>query len=371
MARHGENIRKRNDGRWEARYTVNKDGKKACRSVYGATYEEAKSRRAAAMASHEGRPEQKALLCRDILFDTMAQEWLAAVKAGRKPSTYEKYRFIYSRHLEAPLGSVPIGQVTEGLVAGCFPEASGSLLKSICCVANSILKYASNRCQAPLPEIKRPAQAARTKAACTFTNGEQAKLFKALYHEMDLFKLAVLLCLSTGLRLGEVCALKWSDIDFEGRTLFVKRTVQRLYVRGRATKTALVETEPKSACSKREIPLPDDVAGLLLGFREDGEYVFGKDGPVDPRTMQYHYKKIFGEAGVPYKNFHTLRHTYATNSIEGGADVKSLSEVLGHSGIQVTMSCYVHPTMDTKRRHADSLWGFYQRIQGQVQGMAG
>lgn len=184
------------------------------------------------------------------------------------------------------------------------------------------------------------------------------------------YKLAVLLCLFTGLRIGEICALKWSDIDFKNKTLFIKRTVQRLYVNGCHTKTALVETEPKSIKSKREIPLQDTIIKLLISFQNNKEYIFGGDKPMEPRTMQYHYKKILKEADVSYKNFHTLRHTYATNCIEGGTDVKSLSEMLGHSNIQITMNYYVHPSIDTKRRYADNLCAFYQKIHGQIHGKA-
>ena len=87
---------------------------------------------------------------------------------------------------------------------------------------------------------------------------------------------------------------------------------------------------------------------------------------MEPRTLQYHFKKILKEADLTDKNFHILRHTFATNCIEGGTDVKSLSEMLGHSDVQITLNRYVHPTMDTKRRHLDVLSLFYGQIYGQV-----
>lgn len=372
MARHGENIRKRRDGRWEARYqeyTVN--GKKTYRSVYGCTYEEAKSKRASVMMLQENLTKQKHILCQDILFGTVAQDWLALMKSDKKLSTYEKYCFVYYGYLKTDLENLTLNQITENTISeNKFSDKSSSLQKSIYCVLNQILKYASKQYSISLPEIKKPVSKTHKKHVEVFTKLEQSKLFSAVYHEMDRYKLAVLLCLFTGLRLGEICALKWSDIDLKNKTLFVKRTVQRLYIKGGTTKTSLIETEPKSARSKREIPLQNTIIELLIRFQNNKEYIFGGDKPMDPRTMQYHYKKILEEADVSYKNFHTLRHTYATNCIEGGTDVKSLSEMLGHSNIQITMNYYVHPSMDTKRRYADNLYAFYQTIHGQIYGKA-
>lgn len=378
MGRHGENIRKRKDGRWEARYTVydRKKEEKVYHSVYGHTYEEVKAKRDALrrmpeMASGQtGMSDQEGRMPQDILFQRAAAEWLAVIKEKQKPSTYEKYATIYHGYLEIPLGNTALGQITEPLVKKKLSDQalSDSVAKSMYCVLNRILRYSAGKYAVALPDIKKPSMEANRKTVEVFTMAEQAKLLAAVYHRMDSFKLALLLCLFTGLRLGELCALKWSDIDFENQTLSVKRTVQRLYVEGCGTRTSLVETEPKSACSKREIPLQDRVTALLFGFMNDREYVFGGDRPLDPRTLQNHYKRILEEAGVPYKNFHALRHTYATNCMEGGADVKSVSEMLGHADIQVTLNYYMHPSMDTKRRYADSLCAFYAGIHGQIKG---
>ena len=117
----------------------------------------------------------------------------------------------------------------------------------------------------------------------------------------------------------------------------------------------LLELEPKSEYSRREIPLSSAVLELLLRFPSDKEYIFGGDKPVEPRTMQNRFKKLLQAAGLPERNFHILRHTFATNCIEGGTDVKSLSEILGHSDVKITLNRYVHPSMDTKRKHLDIL----------------
>lgn len=188
-----------------------------------------------------------------------------------------------------------------------------------------------------------------------------------LFKEMDLFKKAVLLCLLTGLRLGEICALKWSDIDPENKILTVNSTVQRLYTEGYKTTTVLTETVPKSECSRREIPLSDTVLEIFATFTDNTKYVFGGDKPLEPRTLQYQFKKILKDAELPDKNFHILRHTFSTNCIEEGIDVKSLSEMLGHSDVQITLNRYVHPSMDTKRQYMNELSKFYGQICGQTE----
>lgn len=382
MGRHGENIRKRSDGRWEARYMAYDEGKreKVCRSVYGHTYEEVKAKRAAASGKSAALAEtanvsgQGTDTLQEIAFGTAAQEWLDAVKLGQKPSTFEKYSFIYHSYLETTFGGMMFLQLTEKLVRDSLEScgaASESINKSIYGVLNGILRYAAGQYHITLPEIKRSSVEMRKKEVRIFDRSEQARLLSVLCTNMDRFKLGVLVCLFTGLRLGELCALKWTDIDFTNKTLRINRTVQRLYMEHGRTKTALVETSPKSGNSKREIPLQDTVAALLMDYQNGKEYLFGGDSPLDPRTMQNHYKKILQEAWISYKNFHTLRHTYATNCIENGADIKSLSEMLGHSSIKITLNYYVHPSMDTKRMYANNLCGFYAGLHGQVLGRAG
>lgn len=382
MGRHGENIRKRKDGRWEARYLSYDTGKgnKTYRSVYGHTYEETKTKRDAVLRESElqtGNPVPSSLRADTlsmISFDEAAQAWMKLIKLGQKQSTCEKYGFIYHSFLQRILGHIPLVQITERLVREKLESlevTSASVWKSIYCVLNGILRHSAEHYHVTLPEFKRTAKAIRRNEAAVFTKSEQARLLSALYTNTDRFKLGVLLCLFTGLRIGELCALKWEDIDFANKTLCVKRTVQRLYVGNGGKKTALVESPPKSLHSKRELPLPDALITFLQNFQNGKAYIFGAEKPLDPRTMQNHYRKIIEEAGVAYKNFHVLRHTYATNCMEGGTDVKSLSEMLGHSNVKTTLNYYVHPSMDTKRIYADNLCAFYVMLYGQILGRAG
>ncbi len=389
MARHGENIRKRKDGRWEGRYLVydKEKEKKVYHSVYGRSYNEVKEkmlnwalsirapiqkeRAECPLACYFAEPHRVDMAGK-LLFTDMAEEWLAEIQKLRKPSTHIKYSFICHGHLKRMFTDVYISDITDTMVKKCLdPSLSASSVKSIYCVLGQILRYASQKYLLILPEFKRPAETIKKKPILVFTGSEQRKLFSLLYQEIDPHKIAILLCLHTGLRLGELCALKWKDIDLCSRLLMVDRTVQRLYTEGHSTKTILLETAPKSEHSKREIPLSSGSAELLLRFRNEQEpagherYLFGGQKPLEPRTLQAHYRRFLKEADIPYKNFHTLRHTFATNCIESGTDVRSLSEILGHANVQITLDRYVHPSMDTKRRYLETLSSFYGQISGQ------
>ena len=200
----------------------------------------------------------------------------------------------------------------------------------------------------------------------TFNQAEQMKLLQYLYEEMDIYKLGILLCISTGLRLGEICALKWEDVDLRGKLLYVNATVQRIAVKGYESRTVLLEGEPKSIFSKREIPLSEEMMKLLFSYYDNSKiYVINEDRPMEPRTYQNKFQKYLEHAGIGKKNFHALRHTFATNCINSGTDIKSLSEILGHSDVRITLNRYVHHTMETKRRHMNSLSVIYGQYLGQ------
>lgn len=372
MARHGENIRKRKDGRWEGRFSIYSEERKkrVYQSVYGHTYQEARAKLAARKSfAQKDTAAQNQSCANDIRLGDAAQEWLESVKRQRKLSTYIKYNTVYRAHIQPLFQEMELSHLTDACVAGKISNTlSESVQKSIYCILNRILKFASAQYALTLPPLKRKVQDSVKKPVEVLSGSEQQKLARILYQEMDIFKLAVLFSLLMGLRLGELCALKWSDIDFENRILTVFRTVQRLPVEGQKTRTALVESVPKSACSRREIPLSDNVLALLAGFQNGKEYIFGGDKPLEPRTLQYRYKKLLREAGVEDRNFHVLRHTFATNCVEDGMDVKSLSEILGHSDIQMTLRLYVHPSMETKRQGMARL---HDRIWGQIHGQAG
>ncbi len=387
MARHGENIRKRKDGRWEGRYKVfdERKGRAVYRSLYGRAYEEVKEKLFLARSSLAGLDpsggntgeisadiENMPYTGEAVLFSRAAEQWLAEIKKKRKYSTYVKYKTVYRTHLERQAG--PCVLSTEKALE-CFAkifehlsenEWSGSMQKSVCCVANQIFHFANKMYSSGVPMLEKPPVTEKKKPVSVLSGTEQKKFLGCIYNGLDPFGTAILLCLHTGLRLGELCALKWGDLDLGNRILMVNRTVQRIAVNGCRTKTVLMETEPKSENSRRTIPLTAEMAGLLARLDTGRPYVFGGEKALEPRTMQYRFGKILKESGIDNRNFHTLRHTFATNCVENGMDVKSLSELLGHSDVKITLNRYVHPTMDSKRKQIDSLSDFYGQICGRV-----
>lgn len=382
MARHGENIRKRNDGRWEARYQLfdADKGRKIYRSVYGSTYGEAKERRNAAIQESEKRNEHVAKsMCQEnsmipaqISFSLAAAEWLSEASDKCKYSTYIKYKNVYRVHLEGILGSfllsdTPSHEIQEKLSAYLYERnLSVSISRSICCIANQILKFAKRKYFVSAPVLKTEMAKNIKEPVTTLSKEEQARIINYIHSRPDRSGIAVMLCLYTGMRLGELCALKWSDFDFMNGTVTVNRTVQRIAVNGAIEKTALMETTPKSQCSRRTIPLVAEIIKLLEGFKGNEPYVFGGDKALEPRTMQYQFKRFLNKAGIEDRNFHILRHTFATNCIESGMDAKILSVLLGHSDVKITLNHYVHPTMEAKRKQIGQLPGFYGRLCGHV-----
>lgn len=163
--------------------------------------------------------------------------------------------------------------------------------------------------------------------------------------------------MTTGIRIGELCALQWEDVDLEKRILIVRKTIQRIQIQNEKRKTKLVITEPKSESSKRIIPIPDCIVNLLSKFKGKAkEFVVSRrEKPVEPRTMQYRFSKILKKANLPSVHFHALRHIFASNCIKLGFDVKSLSELLGHSSVEITLNRYVHSSLEQKREYMKRL----------------
>lgn len=388
MARHGENIRKRTDGRWEGRYKVFDEsrGKYIYRSVYGRGYLETKEKLSIARLGSACHGMTKKITAEaengnqksadwnniNVLFSQTAEEWLAELSSSRKYSTYIKYNTIYQTHLACIIGSCQLSaDMVQELQEKIYDhlskeELSESLQKSVICVANQIFTFANKYYLASVPLLKRQIPKVKKKTVGALSRREQAMLLNYIYERMDKFMAAILLCLYAGLRLGELCALRWTDIDFQGKALTINRTVQRIAVPGHMTKTVLLETNPKSESSRRTIPLAAELLEVLSQLKGEQLYVFGEKKPLDPRTMQYRFKKILKEANIEDKTFHTLRHTFATNCVENGMDVKVLSELLGHSDVKLTLNRYVHPTMDSKRKQLGELSDFYGQICGQV-----
>jgi len=308
------------------------------------------------------------MMVRRVSFDDIAQSWLDYVKTARKPTTYDKYQGIYKKYISPFIKDMPYKKIDNNSVKTIYSEKirpvgmdkSTSIQKMIIIVLNQILSYGNENYNLDLIRIKSSIPKSICPTAEIFSDDEQKKLIKYVNSDINVSKLGILLCLFTGLRLGEICALRWEDIDMQRGTLNVCRTVHRVSAKNGNFKTKLTIDLPKSKSSNRVIPLPDDLIVILNNQQNCGGYLLHSSKPTDPRTFEYRFDKMLKECGITHKNFHVLRHTFATNCILNGMDMKSLSEILGHSSVQITMDRYVHPLMEQKRVHMNRLFSMFK-----------
>lgn len=363
----GENIFKRKDGRWEARYIKGHDssGKIKYGFCYGKTYKEAKDKAAkckTAVAIGTPPPQRG---CRKS-FSVYCDEWLHSRRQYVKDSTYVKYDTILNRHIKPKLGSIYPFAFTTGLIESfsrellCLEGFSPKTVKDILVVLASILKFAEKQHPGTFPIVEVVYPKDIRKEMRVLSREEQSRLVRYLLEDMDECKFGVLLALLTGMRIGEVCALKWEAVNLPEQTIHIGATLQRLQDPDRTgdAKTKLVVGLPKSGKSLRTVPLTGQAAELCLKMHpgdEDSYLLTGTRKCMEPRLLQRRLKKYVTECSLEGVHFHTLRHTFATRCVEVGFEIKSLSEILGHSTTAITLDRYVHSSMELKRSNMKKL----------------
>ena len=360
MSKRGLNIYHRKDGRYEGRYAdgYGENGKTKYRSIYGKTYSEVRDKLLQIKAKTVTHTVSSGLTVKELF-----TEWLSAKLTQTKASTYANYAFKVEKHLIPAFGSLKIEKLTPSKVYDFIVDKrskglSNKYISDLIIVLKNMTRYASkvHCCVNAIADVELPKK--EKHELDLYNKSEQSRLKSALLKDMDITKLSIMLALYTGVRIGELCSLKWSDIDFSAKTVHIERTVQRIRTNGKANRTELVVTTPKSQSSVRTIPLPDFIVNMLKAFKPsnvDAYIVTGNAKLPDPRTMQYRFKALLARAGLRTLNFHSLRHMFATNCVEVGFDVKTLSELLGHSTVEITLNRYVHSSMERKRQCMDML----------------
>ena len=365
MSRRGENIYKRKDNRFEGRYIKGYDpsGKAKFGYVYAKTYKEVKEKLIKIKANPQCQisNEKKSV-------DIFCDEWLKLKRSRVKESTYIKYYTTINNYLKPAFGkympekltTVVIEEFSYELLTADEPLAPKTV-KDILIVFNSIIKYmrkTSNRCLQNI-EIVYPKE--KQNEMRVLTKSEQERFVNYLLQDMDNVKFGILLALLLGLRIGEICALKWGDISLEDKVICIKETMQRLQiVDGTANKkTHVVFGNAKSDASIRKIPLNNTAYRLCNEWFVDNQSAFLLTGNahkyLEPRNLQYRLSKYTKACGLTEVHFHTLRHTFATRCVEVGFEIKSLSEILGHSSVTITLNRYVHSSFELKRTNMDKL----------------
>lgn len=369
MPRKGENIYKRKDGRWEGRYIKSRspEGKPVYGYVYAKTYRDVKAKLHALPYSPPKAPEPTRS---PDLFGTLAQEWLNTTCLQTKDSTINKYRNLLDSYILPFCGNQPLSAFSydyiedhcQKLLSSGGKNGNGLSPKTVSdtlSVIRNVLKFAIKKgktvpCDGSNIQIKQAQKGMRV-----LSKTEQEKLCQYLYSDLNTYNIGILLCLFTGLRVGEICALRWEDISFAEQVIYVHQTLQRIQDKSHTgKKTRIVITTPKSACSIRTIPIPEALLKILIANKTVSTgYVLtnSNDRFVEPRTLQNRFKTALKKSAIEPANFHALRHTFATRCIELGFDVKSLSEILGHATVNITMNRYVHPTLELKKENMQRL----------------
>jgi integrase len=366
VPRRGENIRKRADGRWEARYIKSRtpEGKAEYGYVYAKTYAEARKKKLAALATRELHAAKNA---ERVLGDAMLR-WLEVKRSRVKPSTYANYAAIVHNHLLPELGETPISQFSTALVddyvarnlENPLENRSGLSAKTVAdhlAVLKLIWDDLRENGFFALHEVRFHRPRVHPPAIDILPLEEQRRLEAYLLAHLDSYAFGVLLTLYTGLRIGELCALRFCDIDLKKGILSVNVTIIRIRDTrpDSPNRTRLLIDTPKTRSSQRQIPLAQFFLSKIEKLRSlvqrEEEYLLTLSHRfIEPRNYYARYQRLLKSAGLPPHSFHALRHTFATRCIENGLDAKSVSEMLGHSNIRITLERYVHPSMDGKRQ---------------------
>ena len=380
-------IRKRKNGTWEGRYTIGYDarGRQKQLSVYGKTRAEVARKLNEKTAAIQNGTY---IIPRDHTLLERLENWLttyAYIKV--RASTYASYQAYINNHIAPYIGGVKLQKLTTEQLQLFFNEkAKNGRLDGKGGLSPKTIRNMYNMLHEALQQavtnkylsvnvsggVVLPSR--QTPDIIVFKPEEQAAILEACKKERLGF--AIELDFMTGLRIGEICALKWSDFDFAEKIFDVRRTLQRIQkktsdIGEKSAKTQIVEGDTKTKNGKRVIPITDVMYHKLMQHRSrqnfeklrlgkgyaDHGYVFANEFgyAVEPSYLRDVYERILKSAGVSHYKFHTIRHTFATRAIENGAPVKIVSEILGHSSVQLTMDVYCHPSVSAKRSVMEKL----------------
>lgn len=302
-------------------------------------------------------------------YKTWLEQWLVHyVKPANKTRTYERYEQICKLHIIPNLGDFELNDltaidmqkfVTKLLTCGNLKTGNGlsaNFVNLIISVVQNSLKTAHliGFCaQYIADKIQRPK--VKEKQVECFSLAEQKKMEQYVLNCKKGKMFGVVLCLYTGLRIGELLALTWHDIDFEKGLLLVSKSCHDAYEKGVHLR---ITDSPKTEHSRRIIPLPKQILSLLRGLKKRSkcEYIIADgDKPVFVRSYQRTFGLLLKKLGIAHKGFHSLRHTFATRALECGMDVKTLSELLGHKNATITLNRYAHSLLEHKREMMNKL----------------
>lgn len=303
-------------------------------------------------------------MVKEKTINQITEEWKEEKKKYVKKSTYAAYQLLIQNHIKPYFGD--LYEVNEEKVQQfVFDKLDAGLsektIRDIIIVLKMILKFGIKNGYLEYVQIdaKFPSKQEK-KDLDVLSKADQKKFMEHLRNNFTFKNLGIFICLSTGMRIGEICGLRWCDVDTVEGVIKVRHTLQRIYIiEGETRHTELLLDTPKTANSVRDIPMSSELLKMLKSLNKvvnENYYVISNDiKPIEPRTYRNYYKKLCKQLDIPKLKFHGLRHSFATRCIESKADYKTVSVLLGHSNISTTLNLYVHPNKEQKKKTIDKM----------------
>ena len=303
-------------------------------------------------------------MVKEKTINQITEEWKEEKKKYVKKSTYAAYQLLIQNHIKPYFGD--LYEVNEEKVQQfVFDKLDAGLsektIRDIIIVLKMILKFGIKNGYLEYAQIdaKFPSKQEK-KDLDVLSKADQKKFMEHLRNNFTFKNLGIFICLSTGMRIGEICGLRWCDVDTVEGVIKVRHTLQLIYIiEGETRHTELLLDTPKTANSVRDIPMSSELLKMLKSLNKvvnENYYVISNDiKPIEPRTYRNYYKKLCKQLDIPELKFHGLRHSFATRCIESKADYKTVSVLLGHSNISTTLNLYVHPNKEQKKKTIDKM----------------
>ncbi len=302
---------------------------------------------------------------KSITYNDILKLWLNS-KTDIKIQSKLNYESLILRYIKDSIGILSINKIKKDDIQKFMDSFQNKITistqRKLIYIIKASLSYAYHNHYCNYLDLSDIKLKVTKRPILVLSREEQNTLEITLKEKVNIRKICILLCLYTGLRVGEVCGLKWEDINFSSKFLVIRRTIIRVKNSdcSSSRKTILMESTPKSETSKRMVPIPNFIIELLGRYKQKDNYFLlsSSEKLYDPRYLESFYSRILKKCHIKNNKFHTLRHTFATRSIESKMDVKTLSELLGHSSIEITLKLYVHPTYEMKRTSIENLVEF-------------
>ena len=313
---------------------------------------------------------------RKILYKDWIYTWLIEKKDYIKESTYANYSNNIFNHIIPKLGNYTLNEINHKIIQDFLLELSkngrkdkkGGLsektIKDITIIVKGSIKKGINEGKIKHIELSfNYPKDNKEKSIYILTKREQNKITNYVLDNINTKNIGFLISLYSGIRIGELCALQWKDIDFKNNKLIISKTIQRVYIKDKDKNVSkVIITTPKTKNANREIPINKDFIELLKPLKTDKDnYILSNnDKYIEPRTYRKYFNKKLKELKIKHFNFHSLRHTFATNCISLGCDYKTVSELLGHANVNITLNLYVHPRYSQKKKCIDLVSKVFQ-----------